>query len=61
MKCFKVPWTWTGSLAQPKHWKKDMRSGTWNVRSLYRAGAMKSVVGELEKYKLGLVGVQEVK
>jgi exonuclease III len=36
-----------------------MRIGTWNVRSLCRIGAMKSVVGELEKYKLDLVGVQE--
>jgi hypothetical protein len=41
--------------------KKDMRFGTWNVRSLYKVGAIKSVVGELEKYKLDLVGVQEVK
>jgi exonuclease III len=38
-----------------------MRFGTWNVRSLYRVGAIKSVVGELEKYKLGLLGVQEVR
>jgi exonuclease III len=30
-------------------------------RSLYRVGAIKSVVGELEKYKLDLVGVQEVR
>jgi hypothetical protein len=29
--------------------------------SLYRVGAIKSVVGELEKYKLDLVGVQEVR
>jgi exonuclease III len=36
-----------------------MRFGTWNVRSLYRVGAVKSVVRELEKYKLDLVGVQE--
>jgi hypothetical protein len=48
-KCFKMPWTWTDSLVQPKHWKKDMRFGTWNVRSLYRVGAIKSVVWELEK------------
>jgi exonuclease III len=41
--------------------KKDMRFGTWNVRSLYRLGAIKSVVRELEKYKLDLVGVQEVR
>jgi exonuclease III len=61
MKCFKAPWTWTDSLAQPKQWKKDMRFGTWNVRSLYRVGAIKSVVGELEKYKLDLGGVQEVR
>jgi exonuclease III len=38
-----------------------MRFGTWNVRSLYRVGAIKSVVGELEKYKLDLVRVQEVR
>jgi hypothetical protein len=38
-----------------------MRFGTWNARSLYRIGAIKSVVGELEKYKLDLVGVQEVR
>jgi exonuclease III len=38
-----------------------MRFGTWNVRNLYRVGAIKSVVGELEKYKLDLVGVQKVR
>jgi hypothetical protein len=41
--------------------KKDMRFGTWNVRSFCRVGAIKSVVRELEKYKLDLVGVQEIK
>jgi hypothetical protein len=38
-----------------------MRFGTWNVRSLCRVGAIKSVVGELEKYKLDLVGIHEVR
>jgi hypothetical protein len=38
-----------------------MRFGTYNVRSLCRVGAIKSVVGELEKCKLDLVGVQEVR
>jgi exonuclease III len=38
-----------------------MGFGTWNVRSLYRVGSIKSVEGELEKYKLDLVGVQEVR
>jgi hypothetical protein len=37
-----------------------MRFGTWNIRSLCRVGAIKSVVGELEKCELDLVGVQEV-
>jgi hypothetical protein len=38
-----------------------MRFGTWNNRSFCRLGAIKSVVGELEKYKLDLVRVQEVR
>jgi hypothetical protein len=32
-----------------------MRFGTWNVRSLYRAG-----VSELDMYRMDLAGVQEV-
>jgi exonuclease III len=39
----------------------DMRFGTWNVRSLYRHGSLKTVSGELAKYKLDLVGEQEVR
>jgi exonuclease III len=38
-----------------------MRFRTWNVRSLYRSGSLKTVSGELAKYKLDLVGVQEVR
>jgi hypothetical protein len=38
-----------------------MRFGTWDVKSFCRVGAFKSVVGELVKYKLDLVGVQEVR
>jgi exonuclease III len=38
-----------------------MRFGTWNVRSLYRAGSLKTVARELGKYKLDLVCVQEVR
>jgi hypothetical protein len=34
----------------------DMRFGTWNVRSLYRSGSLKTVARELGKYKLDLVG-----
>jgi exonuclease III len=39
----------------------DMRFGTWNVRSLYRVGSLKTVARELGWYKLDLVGVQEVR
>jgi exonuclease III len=39
----------------------DMRFGTWNVRSLYRAGSLKTVARELRKYKVDLVGVQEIR
>jgi hypothetical protein len=35
----------------------DMRFGTWNVRSLYRSGSLKTVARELGKYKLDLVSV----
>jgi hypothetical protein len=48
-------------VASPKQWKRDMRFGTWNIMSLCSIGAIKSVVGELEKYKLHLVGVQDVR
>jgi hypothetical protein len=37
----------------------DMRFGTWNVKSLYRAGSLMTVSRELATYKL--VGVQEVR
>jgi exonuclease III len=39
----------------------DMRFGTWNVRSLYRAGSLMTVSRELSRYRLDLMGVQEVK
>ena len=35
--------------------------GTWNVRSLYRAGSLTAAGRELARYKLYLVGVQEVR
>jgi exonuclease III len=41
--------------------EKWMRYGTWNIRSLYKIGSLKTVVRELGKYKLDLVGIQEVR
>jgi hypothetical protein len=37
-----------------------MKFGTWDVRSMYRAGSFKTVREEISKYTLDLVGVQEV-
>jgi exonuclease III len=39
----------------------DMRFGTWNVRNMYRAGSLRAVGQQISKYKLDLVGVQEVR
>jgi hypothetical protein len=39
----------------------DMRFGLWNVRSVYRVGSLITVLRELSKYKLDLVGKQEVR
>jgi hypothetical protein len=39
----------------------DMRFGTWNVRSLYKAGSLMTVAREISKYELDLVGVQVVR
>ena len=57
---FTQPQTWTDSLVQPKQRKRDMRIGTWNVRSLYRVGSFTAAARELARYKLDLVGVQKV-
>jgi exonuclease III len=46
---------------RPKRKKMDMNFGTWNVRSVYRSPSLRVVVEKISKYKLDLVGVQEVK
>jgi len=38
-----------------------MKIGTWNVRSLYWAESLKAAARELARYKLDVVGVQEVR
>jgi hypothetical protein len=46
---------------RPKLRKMDMVLGMWNVRSLHRAGLLMTVAKEISKYKLDLVGLQEVR
>ena len=38
--------------------QRGMKIGTWNVRSLYRAGSLKAAARELARYKLDIVGLQ---
>ena len=38
--------------------KRDIMLGTWDVRSLYRAGLHTAAARELARYKLDVVGVQ---
>ena len=56
-----LPRTWIDTLVRPKHRKRGMRFGTWNVKSLYRAGSLTAAARELGRYKLDLVHVQEVR
>ena len=57
----KNPRNRTDPSVQHKEWKRDMRFGTWNVRSLYRSGSLTTVVREFARYKLDLVGVHKVR
>ena len=41
--------------------QREVKIGTWNVRSLYRAGSLKAAARELARYKLDVLGVQEVR
>jgi hypothetical protein len=62
MKDQKKPRTWADSLdKRPKRKKMDMRFGICKVRSMYRAGSLRTVAEEIAKYKLDFVGVQEVR
>ena len=53
-----MPRAWTAPLVRPKQWERDMRVGTWTVKSLCRAGSLITVARELARYELDLVGLQ---
>jgi hypothetical protein len=46
---------------RPEQRNMDMRFGTWKIRSLYWAGSLMTVSRELSRYRLDLVGVQQVR
>jgi len=41
--------------------QREMEIGTWNIRSLYKAGSLKAAAREIARCKLDVVGVQEVR
>jgi exonuclease III len=50
--------------AQQSHhkWKQNnMFIATWNVRSLYQPGASRMLEEELEKYKVDIAAIQEIR
>jgi hypothetical protein len=49
MKCYPGFRNWTNVLEGPKWRKMDTGFYTWNFRSLYRAGSLKTVASELAK------------
>ena len=38
-----------------------LKVATWNVRSLYRAGSMNNVMREMERMKIDILGLSEVR
>jgi hypothetical protein len=58
-KSYRDIWTWTEYLEErPKRLILNMRSGTWNGRSMYRAGFLITVSRELSRCTLNLVAIQ---
>ena len=55
------PRNWTDNLERPWQRKMGLRFETWNVRSLYRAGALCLGTSEQDRCRMDLVGVQEVR
>ncbi|KAL4084963.1 hypothetical protein QTP88_027822 [Uroleucon formosanum] len=58
-----IGWLDTGATAEDyrlEKWKSALRFGTWNVRILFKPGAVGTVVKEIERHKLGVVALQEM-
>lgn len=39
----------------------ETKIGTWNVRTLYKAGVLKNIVEEVDKYKVPIVAIHETR
>jgi hypothetical protein len=43
--------------------RKDLELGigTWNIRTLFKPGALKGMIDEITRYKIPIVAIQEVR
>jgi hypothetical protein len=41
--------------------QKDLRLGTWNVLSLYRASALRNLVDMLKTYEIDILAIQDMR
>ena len=52
----------TGKTQNRGFWRRnEFYIGTWNVLSLYRAGALRTLLDQINKYKIGIIAIQEVR
>ena len=51
-----------GRIRNRRHWRRnEFYLGTWNVLFLYRAGALRLLLDQIDKYKIGIIAIQEVR
>ena len=51
-----------GKTRNRKYWRRmEFYLGTWNVLSLYRAGAFRLLLDQINKYKTGIIAIQEIR
>jgi hypothetical protein len=50
---------WPGNLSSSQKWKNDWNLAIWNVRSLFRAGALRNLTQELKRYNIMIAAIQK--
>lgn len=56
-----MPWNRRPLENKTGKWKNGLSFGTWNIRTLFKPGAVQCLVEETERYKLGEVALQEIR
>jgi len=64
-KLHKKPRTLYTKDSQTEHGNRNkirnLRIGTWNIRTLYKSGSMNVVINKITKYNLSIVTLQEIR